>query len=74
MKCNKTISIKVIKLLDCFSNKSLNEFVLKVSRFPEITSLPSFDYNIPVHFIGRDKLFSFYYYYLIDNVFHVKLI
>ncbi|CAH8446096.1 unnamed protein product [Schistosoma curassoni] len=53
MKCNKTISIKVIKLLDCFSNKSLNEFVLKVSRFPEITSLPSFDYNIPVHFIAH---------------------
>ncbi|VDP07095.1 unnamed protein product, partial [Schistosoma margrebowiei] len=53
IKCNKTISIKVIKLLDCFSNKSLNEFVLKVSRFPEITSLPSFDYNIPVHFIAH---------------------
>ncbi|VDP55160.1 unnamed protein product [Schistosoma margrebowiei] len=53
MKCNKTISIKVIKLLDCFGNKSLNEFVLKVSRFPEITSLPSFDYNRPVHFIAH---------------------
>ncbi|CAH8488003.1 unnamed protein product [Schistosoma rodhaini] len=53
MKCNKTISINVIRLLDCFSKKSLNEFVLKVSRFPEITSLPTFDYNIPVHFIAH---------------------
>ncbi|CAH8457718.1 unnamed protein product [Schistosoma turkestanicum] len=53
MRCNKTISIKFIKLLDCFSKKSLNEFILKVSRFPEITSLPSFDYNTPVHFIDH---------------------
>ncbi|KAH8854299.1 hypothetical protein EWB00_009928 [Schistosoma japonicum] len=56
MKCNKTLQIKVIQLLDCFSKKSLNEFTLKVSRFPEITSLPSFDYNIPVHFIAHSVI------------------
>ncbi|KAK4472778.1 hypothetical protein MN116_003998 [Schistosoma mekongi] len=56
MKCNKTLQIKVIKLLDCFNKESLNEFILKVSRFSEITSLPNFDYNIPVHFIAHSVI------------------
>ncbi|CAH8445428.1 unnamed protein product [Schistosoma haematobium] len=51
LKCNKTLPIKVIKLLDCFGNKSVTEFVLKVSRFPEIASLPSFHSEIPVYFV-----------------------
>ncbi|CAH8443395.1 unnamed protein product [Schistosoma mattheei] len=51
---NRTHKItRPVNLLRGFLNKSLNEFVLKVSRFPEITSLPSFDYNIPVHFIAH---------------------
>lgn len=58
LKCNKTLPIKVIKLLDCFGNKSVTEFVLKVSRFPEIASLPSFHSEIPVYFVGEYKIFN----------------
>ncbi|RTG91050.1 uncharacterized protein DC041_0001068 [Schistosoma bovis] len=56
LKCNKTLPIKVIKLLDCFGNKSVTEFVLKVSRFPEIASLPSFHSEIPVYFVDDPRV------------------
>ncbi|CAH8479109.1 unnamed protein product [Schistosoma bovis] len=56
LKCNKTLPIKVIKLLDCFGNKSVTEFVLKVSRFPEIASLPSFHSEIPVYFVAQSVI------------------
>ncbi|CAH8457669.1 unnamed protein product [Schistosoma turkestanicum] len=56
LKCNKTLPIKVIKLLDCFGNKSVQEFVLKVSRFPEIVSLPSFHPQIPVYFVAQSVI------------------
>ncbi|CAH8487975.1 unnamed protein product [Schistosoma rodhaini] len=56
LKCNKTLPLKVIKLLDCFGNKSVTEFVLKVSRFPEIASLPSFHSEIPVYFVAQSVI------------------
>ncbi|KAH8854194.1 hypothetical protein KSF78_0001609 [Schistosoma japonicum] len=48
--------IKVIKLLDCYGNKSVTEFILKVSRFPEIVSLPSFHPEIPVYFVAQSVI------------------
>ncbi|KAK4472746.1 hypothetical protein MN116_003970 [Schistosoma mekongi] len=56
LKCNKTMPIKVIKLLDCYGNKSVTEFILKVSRFPEIASLPSFHREIPVYFVAQSVI------------------
>nr|CAH8827699.1 unnamed protein product [Trichobilharzia regenti] len=56
MKCNETLPIKVVKLLDCFGNDSVRDFVLKVSQFPEIASLPSFHYDIPVHFVAQSVI------------------
>ncbi|CAH8830040.1 unnamed protein product [Trichobilharzia szidati] len=56
MKCNETLPIKVIKLLDCFGNDSIRDFVLKVSQFPEIASLPSFHYDTPVHFVAQSVI------------------
>nr|CAH8827712.1 unnamed protein product [Trichobilharzia regenti] len=53
LECEETTPIKVVKLLDCFGDDSASEFVLKVSRFPEIVSLPSFQHNIPVHFVAQ---------------------
>ncbi|CAH8830043.1 unnamed protein product [Trichobilharzia szidati] len=53
LECEETTPIKVVKLLDCFSENSASEFVLKVSRFPEIILLPSFQHNIPVHFVAQ---------------------
>ncbi|CAH8481443.1 unnamed protein product [Heterobilharzia americana] len=52
----RNIAYQVIKLLDCFGNNSVREFVLKVSRFPEIASLPSFHYNFPVHFVAQSVI------------------
>ncbi|CAH8476466.1 unnamed protein product [Heterobilharzia americana] len=56
LKCQETLQIKVVKLLDCFDNKSVKEFVLKVSQFPEIVSLPIFRHNSPIHFVAQSVI------------------
>ncbi|CAH8481411.1 unnamed protein product [Heterobilharzia americana] len=48
--------IPVVKLLDCFDDSSVSEFVLKVSKFPEIALLPSFHQNFPVHFVAQSVI------------------
>ncbi|KAK4472745.1 hypothetical protein MN116_003969 [Schistosoma mekongi] len=56
IKCNQTLPIKVIKLLDCFGDKYASEFILKVSRFHEISSLPVFHHNLPIHFVAQSVI------------------
>ncbi|KAH8854191.1 hypothetical protein KSF78_0001608 [Schistosoma japonicum] len=56
IKCNRTSPIKVIKLLDCFGDKYASEFILKVSRFHEISSLPVFHHNLPIYFVAQSVI------------------
>ncbi|VDP51940.1 unnamed protein product [Schistosoma margrebowiei] len=56
IKCNQTLPIKVIKLLDCFGDNYATEFLLKISRFHEISSLPVFHHELPIHFVAQSVI------------------
>ncbi|CAH8457686.1 unnamed protein product [Schistosoma turkestanicum] len=56
IKCNQTLPIKVTKLLDCFGDNYATEFILKVSRFHEISSLPVFHQKFPIHFLAQSVI------------------
>ncbi|CAH8479142.1 unnamed protein product [Schistosoma bovis] len=56
IKCNRTLPIKVIKLLDCFGDNYATEFILKISRFHEISSLPVFHHELPIHFVAQSVI------------------
>uniref|UniRef100_A0A3Q0KM31 Ephrin RBD domain-containing protein n=1 Tax=Schistosoma mansoni TaxID=6183 RepID=A0A3Q0KM31_SCHMA len=56
IKCNRTLSIKVIKLLDCFGDNYATEFILKISKFHEISSLPVFHHELPIHFVAQSVI------------------